>query len=161
MATNATNRKSPKSTINKVEDLVVYVFQITNNDKQFPKAYRYTLVTMLRNVALTLYVGIYMSCTKRIRSAGDAKTLLDMLHRCYDALVQLNALLCISTKIASIKNPEHLFELYDVADDSLVQWIKATKRLHKRLHDYETTKATNKNAVKRDKDGFIILKRNT
>ncbi|MCM1230102.1 MAG: hypothetical protein NC489_08215 [Ruminococcus flavefaciens] len=162
MANNTTTRKSPKSTINKVEDLVVYVFQITNNDKQFPKAYRYTLVSMLRNVGLTLYVGSFLSCSKTIRSSDDAKMLLDMLQNCYNTLIQLNALLCISSKVANIRNPGHLFELYDMVDESLVQWVKATKRLHKRLLEVERARAVKhanaRNDV-RDGDGFVVLKR--
>lgn len=155
-------RKSPKSTINKIEDLVVYIHKITNNDKQFPKAYRYSLTNLLRNTSLHLYVTVYVACNKRVRNSNDAKQLGDALQNAYTFLVQLNGLLCIASKIVNIKNPEYLYELYDAADESLTNWVKSTKRLKDRMVAYEKElerkKKMNRDTI-RDKDGFIVIKR--
>lgn len=157
-ALNRSNVKSPRSTINKIEDLIVYVFQITNNDSQFPKAYRYTLVTNLRNTCIELYVDTFMACSKKLRCSNDAKSLFVMLQQCYTTLTELNALLCISAKIVSIKKPEHLFKLYTDAEESLVKWVKYTKRSIGRMVEAERNMQLQNNP-KRDNDGFIILKR--
>lgn len=155
-----TKHKSLRTTINIVEELVVYIFQITNNDKQFPKAYRYTLIDTLRNAALTLYTGTFVASSKHTRNSEDARKLLGILNQSYNTIIELNALLCISVKLANIKNPDHLFTLYSAVSDSYIKWIKSIKRVYGRMLEFERKKTQERRSdCIYDNDGFIVLKR--
>lgn len=67
------HRNSTLSIVVDVENLITYIYQITNNEKQFPKTYRYTLVSDLRNTCLDLYKNIYKAISINLRHKKDLK----------------------------------------------------------------------------------------
>ena len=59
---------APASILIKAENFVIYLFNITNNEKQFPKAYRYTLVSDIRTTALDMHKNITKALSIHPRS---------------------------------------------------------------------------------------------
>lgn len=166
--------KRPDSSISIVvlaEEFNSYLFTITSNEKQFPKAMRYTLSNDIRNTSLRVCKLVYRGCSLKLTSLKDYRKLRDIQDELYDALVDLKCLLHIATDVASPKNPLQIATLYDGVIDSFTKWVKNTKRLMKRVEYKESTtaeerrmahiKTVEKLAREMDHDdsGFILLKR--
>lgn len=76
--------KKPPSGISVVilaEALTSHLFKITANEKQFPKAYRYTLVSQIRNTCLDLNRHIYNGCVKKGAVPKDSDGFMVLMKR--------------------------------------------------------------------------------
>lgn len=129
-------RRSHKSTIaviSSAQDLTSYLFQITNNDKNFPKVLRYTLVTDIRNTCLTLNKSLAKATQIKAKHKKEWKQKLKHTMSARDAFIDLKTLLAISAKVANIKKPEHLAKLLTAVADDMSTWINHEKRINANL----------------------------
>lgn len=153
---------SPNSIIMVVENTLGYLFQITNNEKQFPKAYRYTLVTEIRNTCLHMYRSTYKALSIKPRYLEQYEKRSKYREEVYNDILDLNALMIIATKVVTIKNPEYIANMMDELIKSFNRWTKNDKRQFKNLPNEENYRAVYqtklKNKYERDKNGFLILK---
>jgi len=114
------------------EKLTEYIFKITSNEKQFPKAYRYTLSSALRNNCIDLCCHVYNGAYKRIVTPADYERVLKFQNAALQHLLNVKALMVISLGIVRINNPGHLAALYDEATDSFKRWTRNTRRAAKK-----------------------------
>lgn len=161
---------SPASIIVTVEAFVQYIFTITNNEKQFPKAFRYTLTSQLRNECLMLHRNVYAALAVRPRYRKQYKKHLKRQQKVYDNILDIKALLVVATSVAKIQNMEHLTLLLTSVVNSYNRWVKNDRRLYKNLptkkqfaQDNAERRERSKQrkaewrALPRDAEGFIIL----
>lgn len=160
---------STMSIVVKAESLTSYIFRITTSEKQFPKAYRYTLISQLRNECLDLMKAVYNGCSKRGVSSKDFAIIRKFQEMAYTNLINIKSLLVISQDLAHMHNPKYIAELYDDTVDSFNHWVKNTKRSEKKALWKESLsederfefkmKMLSKKArkMKRDEDGFVVL----
>lgn len=120
------------SVVISVEKLTQYIFKITSNEKQFPKAYRYTLSSALRNNCIDLCCHVYNGAYKRIVTTADYERVLKFQNAALQHLLNIKALMVISLGIVHINNPGYLAELYDEATDSFKRWSRNTRRAAKK-----------------------------
>lgn len=160
------HRNSTLSIVVDVENLITYIYQITNNEKQFPKAYRYTLVSDLRNTCLDLYKNIYKAISINLRHKKDLKRKQKFQKRVYENIFELKGLLIIATKVAHINNTEFVAKLMSTISESYNKWVRNDIRKNKRLpskKEYEKSVRERQEyqkawlSIPRDKDGFIHL----
>lgn len=160
---------SPISIVIAAEHLTAYMFQITNNEKQFPKAYRYTLVQDIRNTLLKLNKHIYNGCSKKPGSMKDIQRMYKFQDKVNEDLIDLKALMMIALEAAHIKNPDEYARLYDTTVTAYNKWVRNNKREEQRVKEKGScpdtrTQRTAKQQAKtyaRDPDGFAVLVRRT
>lgn len=163
------------SILTAIEDLQYYLFQITANSKNFPKRYRYSVVTDLHNSVINLYHAIYAALTYKPKHQKDVKIARKKQQKAYDALTDMKAAINLATRIHDIKfnNLGHLGRLIHDATDYFNKWMRNSNRRYKALptkKEYEKTREEQgrKNAEKaaerkrwneipREEDGFIHL----
>lgn len=166
---------SAMSVVVYMERLLTHLFRITTNEKQFPKSYRYTLSAKVRNVALDVYMNIYMASYIKAKDIEDYDRIRDHQNAAYDGLVALKALITASTTLAHLQNVEYLAELYDDTTDAFNHWTKNLNRNYRkflkhqamtpeeleeeRKHKRELYLSWQAKKLARDKDGFVVLKR--
>lgn len=155
----------------RVEDLVFYLFNATNNSKLFPKQYRYTIINDIRNNSLRLYHSVYAALSIHPKHKKDAKRARRKQQEAYDAIIDLKASILIASKIQDIefRNNGYLGILLTDVTENYNKWIKNTNRSYKKLptkKQYEERRleaarkaqeVSNWNAIPRDKDGFIRI----
>ena len=155
----------------RVEDLVFYLFNATNNSKLFPKQYRYTIINDIRNSSLRLYHSIYAALSIHPKHKKDAKRARRKQQEAYDAIIDLKSSILIATKIQDIefRNNGYLGILLTDVTENYNKWIKNTNRSYKTLptkKQYEERRLeaarkaqelSNWNTIPRDKDGFIRI----
>ncbi len=164
------NDASPTSIIVTVEAFIQYIFTITNNEKQFPKAFRYTLTSQIRNECLLLHRNVYAALAIKPRYRKQYKKHLKRQQKAYENILNIKALLVVATSITKIQNLEHLTMLLTNVVNSYNRWVKNDNRIYKNLptkkqldkynaDKYERRKQRREewNAMPRDEDGFIIL----
>lgn len=153
---------SPNSIIMVVENTLGYLFQITNNEKQFPKAYRYTLVTEIRNTCLHMYRSTYKALSIKPRYLEQYEKRSKYREEVYNDILDLNALMIIATKVVTIKNPEYIANMMDELIKSFNKWTKNDKRQFKSLLPETEYRLScykkHKPKYDRDENGFIILR---
>lgn len=157
--------------ITTVEELVSYIFTITNNERQFPKAYRYTLISEIRLTALKLNKHIYRAASYSTKALSDYERIRTEQERPYDLLIDLKSLIVISMTILNLRNPEHLGKLFDSTVTVFNKWIKNTKRAQKKaiyeasltpeqiLQKKEARLTRIAKSMKHGQDGFVELTR--
>jgi hypothetical protein len=167
---------APASILVKAENFVIYLFNITNNEKQFPKAYRYTLVSDIRTTALNMHKNITKALSIHPRYKKELKQRRKFQQRAYLDIVDLKALLTVAMSTVKITNPEYIALQLDIIIDGYVRWLKNDKRNYRKLptrkeylaHREEIYKARAEaklqaklewESMDRDIDGFIVLHR--
>ena len=163
------------SILTAIEDLQYYIFQITSNSKNFPKRYRYSIITDLHNCVITLYHTVYAALTYKPKHQKDVKIAKKKQQKAYDALTDMKAAINLATRIHDIKfnNLGHLGSLIHEATDCFNKWMRNSSRRYKTLptkKEYEKQREEQgrKNAEKaaelkrwneipREEDGFIHL----
>ena len=164
------NTRSPISVIIYAETLTKYIFSITNNEKQFSKAMRYTLSDDLRNTALKLTKALYNSVSIRPKYKGQYKKRKKYQQKAYHALVELKSLINIANSVANIKNLEYLANLFIDVAEALDRFIKndkrtfgnlPTKKEYNRHNAYQLARREllreQKESMRRNENGFIVL----
>ena len=163
---------SPSSIVVKVEGLVTYLFNITNNEKQFPKAYRYTLVTDIRNTVLSAHKNVSRALAIHPRFKKELKRRKKYQNKAYMDLIDLKALLIVALNTVSISNPEYLALQMEIVLEGYTKWIKNDRRNFSKLPSKKEYYA-NLTAVRehrrmiraewdrfeRDTEGFVVLRR--
>lgn len=159
---------SPASVVVTIEVLMKYIFTITNNEKQFPKSYRYTLVTDIRNTCLKMHKSAYNALSVKPRYLEQYKKRIKYQQKVYRRLIDLKALLVIATSVVHIQNLEHLSILMNNTFEAYNRWVKNDSRMYKNLlpkdEYFERRDENNRRrkeylSMERDADGFIILKK--
>lgn len=163
------------SILTAIEDLQYYIFQITSNSKNFPKRYRYSIITDLHNCVITLYHTVYAALTYKPKHQKDVKRAKKKQQKAYDALTDMKAAINLTSRIHDIKfsNLGHLGRLIHETTDRFNKWMRNSSRRYKILptkKEYEKQREEQgrKNAEKaaelkrwkeipRDEDGFIRL----
>lgn len=161
---------APSSIIIYIEELIKYIFAITNNEKQFPKALRYTLIVEIRKCCLKMYTCAYKAINLKPRYYEQYKKRAKYQRKVFKRIVELKGLLIIALGVANVQNVEYLSELLDKVVEYYNKWVKNDKRMYKNLplyEDYilarERRLAKKKriqdewNALPRDEDGFVVL----
>lgn len=164
------NTRSPMSVIIYAENLTKYIFAITNNEKQFSKAMRYTLSSDLRNTSLKLTKALYKAVNTRPKHKADLKIRKKYQQKAYHALVDLKALVNIANSVANIKNLEYLARLFVDVAEAFDRFVKNDKRIfshlptkkeylakNKKLTEHRIMMKTQKASMTRDENGFIRL----
>lgn len=159
----------------RVEDLVFYLFNATNNSKLFPKQYRYNIINDIRVNSLRLYHAIYAALSIHPKHKKAAKRARRKQQEAYDAFTDLKASILIASKIPDIefRNNNYIGILLTDVSENYNKWIKNTNRNYKKLptkKQYEERRLeaarkareqaktqANWNAIPRDKDGFIQI----
>ena len=160
---------SPISIVVAAEQLTAYMFQITNNEKQFPKAYRYTLVQDIRNTLLRLNKHIYNGCGRKPSTMKDIRRMYKFQNKVNEDLLDLKALMMIAIEAAHIKNPEEYAKLYDNTVTAYNKWVRNNRREEQRVKERGTNKDTRTQriakqqakTIARDPDGFAVLVQRT
>lgn len=118
------------SILTAIEDLQYYVFQITSNSKNFPKRYRYSVITDLHNCVITLYHTVYAALTYKPKHQKDVKVAKKKQQKAYDALTDMKAAINLATRIRDIKfnNLGHLGRLIHIATDCFNKWMRNSNR---------------------------------
>lgn len=172
--------KSPAGIVVAAEELIKYLFTITNNDKQFPKAYRYSLVTDIRNTCLKLNKHIYRAMAIHPRTQEQYERRRREQLKIYDRIIDLKSLMVIANATVNVKNKENVARLlYDIVE-MYNRWVKNDRRLFKNLpteREYYNRRKEQQSAKRVmnppdsqtevcahsqydcDTDGFIVLKR--
>lgn len=162
---------SPAAIVTHTENLIKYLFTITNNEKQFPKVMRYTISTDIRNTCLKLEKAIYNAMAINPRYRKQYKKRVKYQQKAFKAIVDLKALLVIAVDIASIKNLEYLSTLLNNVIIAHNHWVKNDKKKYSDLPSYKEYMASQyekryrtpptefTDPLYRDLEGFIILKR--
>lgn len=154
------------------ENLIKYLFRITNNEKQFSKALRYTLNTDIRNTCLKLEKAIYYALSINPRYYEQYKERVKYQKKAYKRLVELKCLIVLAASIANISNMEYLSELYFTASNDFNRWVKNDRKKYSKLpsHELYLANMSYKNAPKftcswneidpmdLDMEGFVILR---
>lgn len=162
---------SPTSVVVHVENLIKYIFTITNNEKQFPKAYRYTLVADLRKTCLKMEKATYNALAIRPRYREQYKKRTKYQQKVFKHIINVKALITIAAEVANIQNMEHLASLMESVVNAYNRWIKNDKRSYNKLptkdeFEYDRKQKLLKKkqfdeefeALERDIDGFVILR---
>lgn len=168
---------APISITVKIEHFVEYLFQITNNEKQFPKAYRYTLVSDIRNTALSLYKNVNKALAIRPRYRKEYNRRAKFQNKAYNDFIDLKSLIFIALDVLHLRNPEYIAHEFSVIAEGFEKWIKNDKRVYSRLpskKEYiayrqqqqairkakrvETYKQWRELDTYRDDTGFVLLK---
>lgn len=131
------NPRSPMSIVISAEEITFYLFQITANDKQFPKALRYTLSSDIRNTCLKLNKSIHKAMSARPMFKEDVPKRNKRREKVYDRIIELKSLIMIAYRVAYIKNLEHLATLLTKLEDDYDNWKKNDHRRNKDLPSYE------------------------
>lgn len=165
---------SPASVIVSIEAFIKYMYTITNNEKQFPKAYRYTLTAEIRNTCLRMHRYAYAAIAIKPRHRKQYKKHVNQQQKVYDAILDMKALLIIATSVTSIQNLEHVTLLLNNVTDSYNRWIKNDRRMYRNLptkKELQRTQAMHNElrrqrraewlSLPRDDEGFVILQRKT
>ncbi|WP_300944235.1 hypothetical protein [uncultured Duncaniella sp.] len=166
------NDASPVSIIVSIEAFIKYMYTITNNEKQFPKAYRYTLTAEIRNTCLKMHRHAYRAIAIKPRYRKQYKKHVKEQQKVYQTILDMKALLIIATSVASIQNLEHLTLLMNNVIENYNKWVKNDRRLYKNLPSHkELIKMQHKAnelrrqrreewmSLPRDDEGFILLNR--
>lgn len=166
------DHKAPSSIVVSAEAIMVYVFTITKNESQFPKALRYSLISELQKCTLKICKHVYAGNNKKPTTKEDFKLVEKCQAKTYKQMSHLKALINASLKIANMKNFEHMAELYVNLSDAYTRWLHNTRRAKARAKKSgvytkkERRIAYNKNRIRsqagrmpHDEDGFIILRR--
>ena len=98
--------KSPISVIIHAESLANYIYQITNNERQFGKVFRYSLSADMRNVATNIVKSISKAVEIRPRYKGEYKRRMKFRLEAYESIVEMKALIRLAKNVANIKNFE-------------------------------------------------------
>ena len=159
--------ESAKAVLDDVEKLVTYMFQITNNQKSFPKAFRYTLTAQIRNCCLKLWRNVYRGCAHRTGRSVDYEEILVCQRKAHRNFMDLKSLMVIASNVANIRNYENMAMLYDSMATSFNIWARSTKRSfrkaqareQKALEDEKFRRKILEQArnLKRDEEGFAHL----
>lgn len=163
---------APSSIIIKVEGLITYLFNITNNEKQFPKAYRYTLVTDIRNTALDLHKNVSKALAVHPRFKKEFKRRREYQDAAYMNLIDLKSLLVVALNTVSIANPEYVALQMEIVMNGYVKWVRNDKRNYRHLpskkeyNEYRRALQEKRKLIKmewanleKDEDGFVVLRR--
>lgn len=161
--------KKPPSGISVVilaEALTSHLFKITANEKQFPKAYRYTLVSQIRNTCLDLNRHIYNGCVKKAMTTKEFKRIKKYQKKAYADLIDLKALLVIANNIAQMNNISYVADLYQDTVEAFNRWVRNIKRSSRKIKWKESMTDEERlefrlgiqaKRMKRDADGFAVL----
>lgn len=162
-------RRSHKSTIAVVQsalDLTVYLFQVTNNDKNFPKVLRYTLVSDIRNSCLELNKRIAKAIDIKPKHKEEWKYKLKHMRKVKDAFIDIKTLLAVSSSVAKLRKPEFLAELLTKVADDMNTWFNYEKRRNSKLPTKEEYEIQHQKELEwrkvwysypRDEEGFMRL----
>lgn len=126
-------KKSPIAVVLKVESLTKYIFTITNNEKIFPKKYRFDLVQKLHIAALNLNTSVIQAVNMPARFKKESKKRLKKIEQCIEYMQELGALMIITNGIIILNNPEQYAKLFTEASTSLKYYYDNSKRFHNRL----------------------------
>lgn len=164
--------KSPISVIIHAESLANYIYQITNNERQFGKVFRYSLSADMRNVATNIVKSISKAVEIRPRYKGEYKRRMKFRLEAYESIVEMKALIRLAKNVANIRNFEHLVRLLDEVITSYKTWassdarkfkyLPSKKEFYKRLEEqnhYRKMLKAQEESMKRDEEGFISLRR--
>ena len=124
---------TPNSIVVKVEGLVTHLYKITNNEKQFPKAFRYTLVNDIRNTCLSMHKNVSKAIAIHPRFRKEYKRRKKYQNKAYMDLIDLKSLLIIALDVASMSNPEFVATQMEIVVDAYTKWIKNDKRNFSKL----------------------------
>lgn len=165
---------APSSIIVYIEELIKYIFAITNNEKQFPKALRYTLIVEIRKCCLKMYTATYKALNIKPRYYEQYKKRVKCQKKVYKRIVELKGLLIIALGVANVQNVEYLSALLDKVVEYYNKWVKNDRRTYHDLPTYNEYVASRErrlerrkriqaewNALPRDNDGFVILSKIT
>jgi hypothetical protein len=162
------------SILPKVDTLVEHIFRITGSDKQFPKVYRYNLVTIYRNTALQLQCDVHKAVAIKPKYKKMNKKKMKLEDRIYDEIMDMITISATANRVAKLRNPEYIATLLDDILDAYLRWIKNDRRKYRNLpskkkYQKEMRKNTEKHRREheewaslnpfRDEDGFVVLKR--
>lgn len=128
-----TRKTSEAKLIFSSENLVAHIFKITNNEKQFPKAYRYTLVTEIRNACLNYIRYIIRAGSINPKMRKDAKRRTKYYNKARNYLEDVGSLILMANKTLRLQNPEQFAVLFADASDYLAKTYKYSKSQIKRL----------------------------
>lgn len=164
---------SVMAVVMKMEELMDYIFRITANEKQFPRAYRYTLSNDLRDACLKSYKAIYKASFINPRTEKDYEKIFDYQEQATEYLLDIKALIVSSTKITKLRNPEYLAKLYEDVLHGYRHWRKNIRRNYSRLQKKlkmtpeervaaklearESWLHYKASSLKHDADGFVVL----
>lgn len=126
-------KKSPIAVVLKVEALTKYIFTVTNNEKVFPKKYRFDLVQKLHIVALNLNASVIQAVNMPARYKKESKKRIKKIEQCIEYMQELGALMIITNGIITLNNPEQYAKLFTEASASLKYYYDNSKRFHNRL----------------------------
>ncbi|MCM1234094.1 MAG: hypothetical protein NC489_28665 [Ruminococcus flavefaciens] len=168
---DGTNR-APSSIVVSAEIFTSYIFTITANEKQFPKALRYSLIKKLQNRCCSLCEHVYDGCNKKAITEKDFKHVQKCQDKVYHDLSKLKGLIAVANSNAHLNNYEHLADLYISMTEAYSKWVRNVSRAKARAKRNGTFKHSDrkasfkKNRIKKiaremdhDADGFAVLKR--
>jgi len=164
---------SSMSVIVYAEKLTAHLFQVTSNEKQFPKALRYSLSAEIRNTMLKFNEHLYMAAYIRPRKKKDYKLIQKHQRKAKDKLIAAKSLVTLSTNLANFRNLEYLAELYDDTVEAFNHWVRNTNRAYSKFLKkeamspeereelakikYENRLSWMAKTMKHDADGFAVL----
>ena len=146
------------------EEFVGWIYHTTRDPQKFPKQYRGDIINQLRNTSLVMTKHIYRGLNVKCKTQHDLQKIRKIQDMIFDDLTDLQALLMVVESLRSegfTISMERCATLYTAVVDDFDRWVKNTKRKLKRANDTiaEAEYLKSFGNVKRDKDGFIILKR--
>lgn len=164
------NDASPTSVIVSIETFLKHMYTITNNEKQFPKAYRYTLTAEIRNTCLKMHRHAYVAIAIKPRYRGQYKKHVKLQQKLYRDILNMKSLLIVAASVAYIQKLEYVTLLLDNVIQSYNRWVKNDRRLYKNLPTKKELRASQQAHYElarqrreewanmpRDEDGYIIL----
>lgn len=161
------NRNRPVSAVAiSVEDFAKWIYTTTRDPQKFPKQYRGDIVNQLRNSVLNLQKHVYRGLNAKCKTQHDLEKVRKIQDIIFDDLTDVQALLMIAESLRQdgiALNMIQCANLYTTIVDDFERWVKNTKRRISNIDDdierAIKKKKDRRDGVKRDKDGFIILKR--
>lgn len=151
------------------KEFVIYVYHITSNDKQFSKGLRASLVQDLRSTSLDMYLTLKEANSIYPSTKEAYKKRYKLQKKARRLLFRVEAMMDIAFQIANPNNTNFWAELFTQVFKELKLWMESERKRYKgklpsedELHLIRKKQAAlekQRRKVKRNEDGFIIIKR--
>ena len=152
--TRASNRRtpSPKAAVTRLDNLLHYTIDITNNHKRFPKSVRYTITDRLINELLEANGHARVAARNEPYNKVSYKAFKKNLQKAIDHLTKFESLMIIANSYCRPANMGYWAMLEEEAYKGLTEWMSyENKRNYNR-------KARKKRSKSKPEDIYLIHK---